>query len=122
MVSQQSTQTHKAWVHPKAINADKVLTFGPIIAELQEEGKGPKDTVHRQVKYLNNIVEADHGKLKRLTNPVRGFKTMKTAYATIKRFEIMRMFKKGRMNAWIREQGFLGKIRLVERQFYTYAA
>ncbi len=110
----------KPWVHPKTINTDKAPTFGPAIAELQEEGKCPKNTVHRQVKYLNNIVEADHGKLKRLINPVRGFKSMKTAYATIKGFEIMRMFKKGQMYAWTREQDLLGEIRLIERQFYTY--
>ena len=36
------------------------------------------------MKYLNNVVEADHGKLKLLLRPVRGFKTLKTAYATIK--------------------------------------
>ncbi len=51
----------------------------PAITELKAEGKCPPDTVHRQVKYLNNIIEADHGKLKRLINPVRGFKSMKTA-------------------------------------------
>jgi IS6 family transposase len=42
-------------------------------------------------------VEADHGKLKRLINPVRGFQSMKTAYATIKGFEVMYMFKKGQL-------------------------
>jgi len=52
--------------NPQTINTDKAPTFGPAIDELKEEGKCPKDTVHRQVKYLNNIVEADHGKLKRL--------------------------------------------------------
>lgn len=112
----------KPWIHPKTINTDKAPTFGLTIAELQEEVKCPKDTVHRQVKYLNNIVEVDHGKLKRLINPVRGFKTIKTAYATIKGLEIMRMFKKGQMNAWTREQGLIGKIRLIERQFHTYTA
>ena len=69
----------KSWAHPQTINTDKAPTFGPAIAELKKEGKCPEDTVHRQVKYLNNIVEADHGKLKRLINPVRGFKSMKTA-------------------------------------------
>lgn len=66
--------------------------------ELKIEEKCPKDTLHRQVKYLNNIVEADLGKLKRLINPIRGFKSLRTAYATIKGFEIMRMFKKGQIN------------------------
>ena len=46
------------------------------------------------MKYLNNVVEADHGKLKLLIRPVRGFKTLKTAYATIKGFEVMRALRK----------------------------
>ncbi len=91
-------------------------------AYVKIKGKCPKDTVHRQVKYLNNIVEVDHGKLKRLINPVRGFKTMKTAYATIKGFEIICMFKKGKMSAWMRKQGLIGEIRFIERQLYTYTA
>jgi IS6 family transposase len=43
-------------------------------------------------------VEADHGKLKRLINPVRGFQSMKTAYAAINGFEVMYMFKKANSN------------------------
>ena len=68
---------------------------GGAIAELKAEGKCPDETRHRQVKYLNNVVEADHGKLKLLLRPVRGFKTLKTAYATIKGFEVMRALRKG---------------------------
>jgi hypothetical protein len=30
-----------------------------------------------------------------------GFQSMKTAYATIKGFEVMRMFKKGQFTPWI---------------------
>src|SRR3954464_9063981 len=44
--------------------------------------------------YFNNVIEADHGKLKQLIRPVRGFKTLKTAYATIKGFEVMRALRK----------------------------
>ena len=46
---------------------------------MKAEGKRPKNTRHRQVKYLNNVIEADHGKLKQLIRPVRGFKTLKVA-------------------------------------------
>ncbi|MCV5503328.1 transposase, partial [Escherichia coli] len=35
-------------------------------------------------KYRNNVIECDHGKLKRIINATLGFKSMKTAYATIK--------------------------------------
>ena len=34
---------------------------------------------------MNNVVEADLGKLKQLIRPVRGFKTLKTAYASSRR-------------------------------------
>ncbi|MED7789691.1 DDE-type integrase/transposase/recombinase, partial [Francisella sp. 19X1-34] len=51
-------------------------------------------------KYLNNIIEQDHGKLKRLIKPMLGFKSMKTANATILGYEWMRMFKKGQFNIW----------------------
>ncbi len=51
--------------------------------------------MHRRVKYLNNVIEADHGKLKQLIRPVRGFKTLKTAYATIMGFEVMARHTQG---------------------------
>ncbi len=73
----------KDWELPEVLNTDKAPTYATAIAELKAEGKCPTETRHRQVKYLNNVVEAGHGKLKLLIRPVRGFKTLKTAYATI---------------------------------------
>ena len=50
---------------------------------------------------MNNIIEFDHGKLKQLIRPVRGFKTLKTAYATIgKGFEVMHALRKGQASAF----------------------
>jgi transposase-like protein len=46
------------------------------IRRLQREGKLPQETNHRTSKYLNNIIEADHGGLKRVIRPTRGFQTM----------------------------------------------
>ena len=69
----------KDWELPEVVNTDKAPTYAGAIAELKAEGKCPQD-----------VVEADHGKLKQLIRPVRGFKTLKTAYATIKGFEVMR--------------------------------
>jgi transposase-like protein len=85
---------------PKTINIDKNRAYGKAIAELKAGGRCASDLKHRQVKYLNNIIESEHGKLKRLIKPTLGYKSMKTAYATIKGFEIMRMFKKGRFELW----------------------
>ena len=90
----------KDWEKPRVINTDKAPTYAAALAELKMEGKCPEETLHRQVKYLNNIIEADHGKLKQLIRPVRGFKTLKTAYATIKGFEVMRALRKGQASAF----------------------
>ena len=56
-------------------------------------------------------------KLKQLIKPVRGFKTLKTAYATIKGFEIMRALRKGQARAFNVTGDICGKARIVERAF-----
>ena len=48
----------------------------------------------RQVKYLNNIVEQDHRHIKRVTNPMSGFKNFHSASSTIAGIELMNMIKK----------------------------
>ena len=105
------------WDKPRVINTDKVPTYAAALAELKKAGKCPKDTQHRQVKYLNNVVEADHGKLKQLIRPVRGFKTLKTAYATIKGFEVMRALRKGQAAIFTITRDIRGEVRLIERAF-----
>lgn len=107
----------KEWEKPLVINTDKAACYGIAIKELKKEGRCPNKTEHRQVKYLNNIVEADHGKLKRLIKPTLGFKSMKSAYATIKGFEVMNALKKGQADAWNFQNGIKGEVRLVERAF-----
>ena len=103
------------------INTDKNPAYGEAIAELKKEGRLPKETQHRQVKYLNNRLEGDHGKLKRLIQPTLGFQSMKTAYATIKGFEVMRMFKKGQFTPWIDALGGGTEASFVNRLFGIYA-
>ena len=103
--------------NPAKLNTDKAPSYGAAIAELKREGKLAAETEHRQVKYLNNVLEADHGKLKMLIKPVRGFKSMPTAYATIKGFEVMRALRKGQAQAWCLQPGIMGEVRLVERAF-----
>jgi transposase-like protein len=49
----------------------------------------------------NNVIECDHGKLKRIIGATLGFKSMKTAYATIKGIEVMRALRKGRPQHFI---------------------
>ena len=107
----------KNWEKPLKINTDKAPSYEKAIAQLKDVGKCLKETIHRQVKYLNNIVEADHGKLKRLIKPTLGFKSMKTAYATLKGFEVMHALRKGQAKLWFYGQGIKGEVRLIERNF-----
>ena len=45
--------------------------------------------------HVGGRVKAAHGVLRQLIRPARGFQTMKTAYAAMKGFEIMRMIRHG---------------------------
>ncbi|WMA23776.1 IS6 family transposase [Enterobacter hormaechei] len=71
----------KKWQIPRFINTDKAPAYGRALALLKREGRCPSDVEHRQIKYRNNVIECDHGKLKRIIGATLGFKSMKTAYA-----------------------------------------
>ncbi len=45
---------------------------------------------------------------------------MKSAYATIKGFEVMRTFKKSQFDVWMPEKNILGEMRLVNKNFGIY--
>ena len=51
----------------------------------------------RQCKYLNNIVEQDHRAVKRVTDPMLGFKSFWSAQKLTDGIETMRMVKKGQL-------------------------
>ena len=48
----------------------------------------------RQIKYLNNIIEQDHRGIKRITNPMLGFKAFHSAEATLSGIELHHMLRK----------------------------
>ena len=70
---------------PPNINTDNHPAYSVAIKDLKKRCC-PKDRVHRQVKYLNNIFKYNHDNLKRIIKPTLGFKTIKSAYATSKDF------------------------------------
>ena len=51
-----------------------------------------------QVKYLNNVVEQDHRFIKKITNPIMGFKVFHSAHATIDGIETAHMIRKGQLS------------------------
>ena len=46
---------------------------------------------------MNNLVEQDHCAIKRLTRPMLGFNTFRSARITRQGIELMHMIKKGQM-------------------------
>jgi transposase-like protein len=100
---------------PSSITADKLASYPKAIRRLQREGLLSKDLEHRTSKYINNSIEADHGALKRVIRPTRGFQRMKTASATLRGFEVMRMIRRG--HCMLPGSGVTGEICLVNQLF-----
>jgi transposase-like protein len=100
---------------PSTITTDRLASYPKAIRRLQGEGLLSKDVEHRTSKYLNNIIEADHGALKCVIRPTRGFQRMKTASATLRGFEVMRMIRRG--HCVLTQPGAAGEIRLVSQLF-----
>ena len=110
----KALKTMRNWP-PVSITTDKLGSYPKAIRRLQRDGHLSQDVMHRTSKYLNNVIEADHGALKQVIRSTRGFQTMKTAYATIKGFEIMRMIRRG--HCILREPGAAGEVRFVNKLF-----
>ncbi len=60
-------------VNPRTITVDKNAAYPKAIAEMKKDGELWRRSKLRQVKYLNNIVEQDHRRVKRLIGPALGF-------------------------------------------------
>jgi transposase, IS6 family len=80
---------------PRVINTDENPAPAAAITQLKVEGRCATSVRHRRVKYLNNRIEGDHGRLKRILGPKCGFKTPVTAYRTLKGMEAMHALRKG---------------------------
>ena len=80
---------------PSLINIDKSGANTAAINQFNRDNN--KRIKIRQCKYLNNIVEQDHRRIKRLTRSMRGFKNFHCAQKTLAGIEVMAMIKKSQM-------------------------
>ena len=62
---------------------------------MKAEGLLPEDTKVRSSKYLNNLIEQDHGAIKQRTGPMLGFKRFKAAAITIAGIELPHRIRQG---------------------------
>jgi transposase, IS6 family len=82
---------------PRVITVDKNPAYPPALQQLKDETEIPQETSIRQMKYLNDIVEQDHRFIKKITNPMMGFKSFQTADYTLKGIEAIHMLRKGQV-------------------------
>lgn len=80
---------------PSLVNIDQSGANHAGLKQVNREMK--KRITIRHYKYLNNIIEQDHRRIKRLTRPMLGFKNFHAAQQTLAGIEVMAMIKKGQM-------------------------
>jgi IS6 family transposase len=84
-------------VNPRTITVDKNACYPKAITGMKRDEQLWRCSKLRQVKYLNNIIEQDHRRIKRLTRPGLGFGSFQTARRTVAGFEAMAMIRKGQV-------------------------
>jgi transposase, IS6 family len=84
-------------VDPRPITVDKNAAYPKAVAAMTKDGELRRCSRLRQAKYLNNIVEQDHRRIKRLVRPGLGFGGFWTARRTLVGFEAMAMIRKGQV-------------------------
>lgn len=84
-------------VNPRTITVDKNAASPKAAAEMKRDGELWRRSRLRQVKYLNNIIEQDHRRVKRLIRPGLGFGSFWTARRTLAGYEAMAMIRKGKI-------------------------
>ena len=82
-------------VNPRTIAVDKNAAYPIATKAMKRVGELWRFAKLRQVKFLNNIVEQDRRRIKRLVHPGLGFKSFMTASRTIAGCEVMAMIRKG---------------------------
>jgi transposase, IS6 family len=84
-------------VNPRTITVDKNAAYPIATKAMKRDGELWRFAKLRQVKFLNNIVEQDHRRIKRLVRPGLGFKSFVTATQTIAGCEVMAIIRKGQV-------------------------
>jgi transposase-like protein len=91
----RATKQHGA---PRVITLDGYAASHRAVAKLKEGGTLPRRVQVRSCKYLNNVIEQDHRRIKQRIRPMLGFKQFETAAVTIRGIELAEKIKKQQFN------------------------
>ena len=88
---------------PTKVTLDAYAASHRAVADLKADGELPKRVVVRSSKYLNNLIEQDHRRIKQRLRPMLGLKSFETAALVIRGIELAEKIKKGQFK--------IGKLR-----------
>ena len=91
----RATKQHGA---PRVITLDGYAASHRAVTKLKEVGTLPRRIRVRSCKYLNNVIEQDHRRIKQRIRPMLGFKRFETAAVTIRGIESAEKIKKQQFN------------------------
>ena len=80
---------------PTKITLDAYAASHLAVADLQDSGELPRRVQVRTSKYLNNVIEQDHRRVKQRLGPMLGLKSFRTAGVVIGGIELAEKIKKG---------------------------
>jgi transposase-like protein len=83
---------------PRVITLDGYAASHRAVAKLKQVGTLPRRVRVRSCKYLNNVVEQDHRRIKQRIRPMLGFERFETAAVTIRGIELAEQIKKQQFN------------------------
>ena len=83
---------------PAKITLDGYEASHQAVAELKAEGVLPAGVEVRTSKYLNNLIEQDHRRVKQRYYPMLGFKSFSNAAVTLSGIELAQKIRKGQFN------------------------
>ena len=79
---------------PRGVTLDAYAASHRAMAELKSTGTMPRRVRIRSSKYLNNVVEQDHRRIKQRIRPMLGFKRFDTAAIIITGIELAEKIQK----------------------------
>ena len=80
---------------PTKITLDAYAASHRAVADLKASGELPKRVRVRSNKYLNNLIEQDHRRVKQRLRPMLGLKSSRTAAVVISGIELAEKIRKG---------------------------
>jgi transposase-like protein len=101
-------------IRPRVINVDGHAAYPQAIRELKASGELGPQCRCRPTPYLNNVLEQDHGFVKKRMAASLWFRSIEGALRTIAGHEAMNMIRKGQIR-WLAKGDILGQAHYIEQ-------